>query len=156
MRYSYKKALGVITEWAEKEGYEITFDHTDVSQIDWERNSLNIPYKIKIQGDYSIEFKVYLLLHELGHHQLRKDWDRFTKKLPNAANAEIEHFNTNDKKYKRRLTYTVACMEEEFKAWEEGFKLGEKLGIKINYNKWDNFKAKCLMSYMRYYGSKVN
>lgn len=155
MRYSYKKALATITEWAQKEGYEITFDHTNISQIDWEKDTLNKPKTIKIQGKYSIEIKVYLLLHELGHHQLRKNWVRFIKKLPVTAHAEHEHLNSNDKRYMRRVTYTVACMEEEFKAWEEGYKLGEKLGIRINDSKWNNFKAKCLISYMRYYGNKI-
>ncbi len=155
MRYSYKIALNTITEWAQNEGYEISFDHTDISQIDWVKDSLNRPKDIKIQGKYSIEMKVYILLHELGHHQLRKDWNRFIKKLPVTAHAENQHFMTKDKRYKRRITYTVACMEEEFKAWEEGFKLGQKLGIRINEGKWDNFKAKCLISYMRYYGNKI-
>ena len=74
MRYNYTKALRVLTDWAEKEGYtSIIFDHNDISQIDWKKNTLNKPNEIKIQGKYPIELKVYLLLHELGHHQLRKN-----------------------------------------------------------------------------------
>ena len=153
-RYSYTKALSTITEWAIKEGYsDITFDHNDTSLIDWEKGTLNVPKKIRIQGKYPIEIKVYVLLHELGHHQLRKDWGRFTKTLPILAHAEQIHFTSKEGKYKRRVTYTVSCMEEEFKAWEEGLKLGVKLGIKIHPQTWNDFKSKCLISYMRYYGS---
>lgn len=138
-----------------KEGYDdITFDHHDISYIDWEKDTLNSPKKIRIQGKFPIEIKVYVLLHELGHHQLRKNWDKFEKTLPVTAHAEHIHFVSNEGKYKRRVTYTVSCMEEEFKAWEEGFKLGEKLGIKINMNKWNTFKSRCLISYMRYYSAK--
>jgi hypothetical protein len=155
MRYNYTQALGRLTEWAEKEGYtNIIFDHNDISQIDWKENTLNKPSEIKIQGKYPIEIKVYLLLHELGHHQLRKNWGKFTKKLPMAAEAEHIHFMSKDGKYKRRVTYTVSCMEEEFKAWEEGFKLADRLLIKINEKKWNELKAKCLIAYMRYYGAK--
>ena len=57
-------------------------------------------------------------------------------------------------KYKRRVTYSVSCMEEEFKAWDEGLKLAEKLDIKINIKKWNEFKSKCLIGYIRYYGTK--
>lgn len=154
-RYSYTKALELLTEWANNEGYDdITFDHNDISYIDWVKKSLNIPKKIRIEGKYPVEIKVYILLHELGHHQLRKNWDSFTKKLPITAHAEHVHFFKNDTKYKRRVMYTVSCMEEEFKAWEEGYKLGEELGIRINLDKWNTFKSKCLISYMRYYGSK--
>lgn len=155
MRYSYKRALDTITEWAVKEGYnDISFDHNDISFIDWEKNSLNTPKKIKIEGKYPIELKVYLLLHELGHHQLRKNWDKFTKTLPVAAHAEHIHLSKKEGKYKRRVTYSVSCVEEEFKAWEEGYKLAEKLGIKINLKKWNLFKSKCLITYIRYYGVK--
>lgn len=154
-RYNYTNALARLTEWAIKEGYtDITFDHHDISYIDWEKDSLNVPKVIRIQGKYSVEMKVYLLLHELGHHQLRKDWDKFKRTIPVTAHAEQLHFVRKVGKFKRRVTYTVACMEEEFKAWDEGYKLAEKLGIRINLEKWSGFKAKCLLSYMRYYGTK--
>jgi len=155
MRYSYTKALEVIKNWALKEGYEtISFNHNDISYIDWETKTLNTPRVIKIEGKYPIETKVYLLLHELGHHQLRKDWIKFKKTLPIVAFAEHIHIFKNVGKYKRRVTYSVSCMEEEFKAWEEGAKLAEKLGVKINMKKWNELKTKCLISYMRYYGAK--
>ena len=154
-RYSYKKALTILTEWAYKEGYtDISFDHNDVSYIDWANKSLNTPSVIRIEGKYPIEIKVYLLLHELGHHQLRKDWDKFTKVLPILANAEHASLYKKDRNLKRVLAYDVSCLEEEFKAWEEGYKLGMLLGIKINDKKWHDFRSKCLMAYIRYYGKK--
>jgi len=153
-RYSYTKALETLTEWAKRQGYtDISVDYHDISQIDWV-NTMNTPKSIKIEGKYPIEIKVYLFLHELGHHQLRKNWAKFKKTLPVAAHAEHLHFYRNVGKYKRRVTYSVSCMEEEFKAWDEGQKLAAKLGIKIYMPKWSALKAKCLISYMRYYGSK--
>ena len=153
-RYSYTKALVTLTEWAKRQGYtDISVDYHDISQIDWV-NTMNTPKSIKIEGKYPIEIKVYLFLHELGHHQLRKNWAKFKKTLPVAAHAEHLHFYRNVGKYKRRVTYSVSCMEEEFKAWDEGQKLAAKLGIKIYMPKWSALKAKCLISYMRYYGAK--
>lgn len=156
MRYSYTKALETVKKWALKEGYEaITFNHHE-SYIDWyrENRQSNIPKVIKIEGKYPIESKVYLLLHELGHHQLRKDWAKFKKTLPIVAFAEHIHIFRNVGKYKRRITYSISCVEEEFKAWEEGYKLAQKLGVKINLKKWNDLKSKCLMTYVRHYGSK--
>ena len=154
-RYSYKKALQLLTEWAYKEGYtEISFDHTSVSYVSAKKMTLNTPSKIKIEGSYSTEYQVYLLLHELGHHQLRKDWDKFSAIFPVSAHAEEQHLENNDPKFKRRVMYDVSCMEEEFMAWNEGYNLGIELGIKINMDKWLELRAKCLMSYMRYYGKK--
>lgn len=150
-RYSYTNALGVLTEWAINEGFtDIDLNYNDISQIGWHKDTLNIPYDIKIEGKYPIELKVYLFLHELGHHQLRKNWDEFEVVLPVIAHAE----GVRDKRYKRRLIYSVSCMEEEFKAWDEGYKLGIDLGIRINIDKWLELKGRCLMTYMRYYVMK--
>lgn len=155
MRHSYARDLKTITEWAKNEGFEkISFNYKGISQIGWKNNSLNEPNAIKIESKYPIEIKVYLLLHELGHHQLRKDWDKFEKTLPITAYAEHIHFIKSVDKFKRRVTYTVSCVEEEFKAWEEGMKLGKKLGVKINEDKWNELKSSCLISYIRYYGTK--
>ena len=154
MRYSYTKALKMLTEWAIKQGYtDISFDYHDISYIAWESDSYNIPMEIKIEAKHPIELKVYVLLHELGHHQLRKDWGKFKKTLPVTEHAERNNIKKNIKKFERRLVYKVSCMEEEFKAWEEGYKLGVKLGVRVNLKKWNAFKAKCLMSYMRNYSS---
>ena len=70
------------------------------------------------------------------------------------AYAEHIHLLKKNGKYKRRVTYNVSCMEEEFKAWDEGLKLAEKLGIKVNVVKWNELRSKCLISYMRYYSVK--
>jgi len=154
-RYNYTNALFMLTDWAYSEGYKsVSFDHNDVSYIDWVRKSLNTPSVIKIEGKYPVEIKVYLLLHELGHHQLRKDWNKFTRVLPVSAKAEEVQFYKKDSSLKRGVVYDVSCMEEEFKAWDEGYKLAMKLGIRINEKKWNEFKAKCLMSYMRHYSTK--
>jgi hypothetical protein len=153
-RYNYTQALGKLIQWAHKEGYEITLDHNDISYINWLPSTLNKPFSIRIEGKYPIEIKFYILLHELGHHILRKDWDEFTRVLPISAYAEHVHFFLNDSKYKRRIQYNVSCMEEEFKAWAEGYKLGVALGLRINDKKWHDLKSKCLIAYMRYYSTK--
>lgn len=148
MRYSYINALATLTEWAHKEGFNVSLDHNDISYIDWEIGSLNEPKIIKIEGKYNYEYQTYLMLHELGHHQIRKDWDKFKKKLPAAANAEEkDHY-----KHRRTTSYIVSTIEEEYLAWERGYDLATKLGIKINPKKWEKFKTKNLMGYIKFYG----
>jgi len=154
-RYNYTNDLNKLKAWAYSEGYtKISFDHNNISYIDWERKSLNHPKEIKIEGKYSIEIKVYLMLHELGHHQLRKDWDLFGIYLPVSYEAENLLFYEKDKKLIRRNMYLVSSLEEEYKAWDEGKRLGQEMGIRINEDKWESFRAKCLMSYIRYYAKK--
>jgi hypothetical protein len=153
-RYSYKRAIGQLTEYAVNEGYaNISLNHKGVSMIKWNLRTLNEPKSIYIEGKYGVEIKTYLMLHELGHHEIRKNWKKFTKRFPASAYAEEVHLATNDKRYKRRDSYVVASLEEEFMAWEEGLKLGKRLGIKINMDKWIDFKSKCLKSYIVYFAN---
>jgi hypothetical protein len=145
---SYKKYMYRAMEWAYNEGYkDIDINHIGISYIKW---SDNLPDKIRIEGRYPLETRVYLFLHELGHHQLRKDWSKFEKMFPILAYAE----ESDDRKYTRRIEYYVSSMEEEFMAWSEGHKLGLSLGIKINANEWDKIRNTCLIGYMRYWGDK--
>ena len=141
-RYNYTRALERLTLWANREGYEVYFDHHDISEINWERDTLNWPKLIRIEANQPIEMKVYILLHELGHHILRKDWNRFKEVLPVLAKAEHVHFYHSDGKFKRRVDYNVSCVEEEFKAWDEGYKLGKRLDIRINDKKRNEFRSK--------------
>lgn len=154
-RYNYKKALERLNDYAVREGYaNINLNHKGISQISWVNSTLNEPKSIYIEGKYSLEIKTYLMLHELGHHEIRKDWKKFKKKFPVMAHAEQVYLEMNDKKYKRRDTYIVASLEEEFMAWDEALKLGVRLGISIRMDKWLKFKSRCLKSYILYYGKK--
>lgn len=154
-RYNYTKALDKLIEWAHGEGIEkITINHDDISYIDWERKSLNFPKLIKIEGKYSKEIKVYLMLHELGHYQLRKDWDKFGELLPISYQAENSKYFDKDKNLMRRTMYIVSSLEEEYMAWDEGYKLAGVMDIRINDKNWNAFKSKCLMAYIRYYANK--
>ena len=154
-RYNYTKALERLTLWANKEGYEVNFDYEDVSTVIYYQTADEyLPNEIKIEGRHPIEIKVYLLLHELGHHILRKDWEKFQAELPITAHAEQVYLSNNDVRYMRRVVYSVSCLEEEFKAWEEGYKLAKRLNIRVNGDKWHELRGRSLMSYMRYYANK--
>lgn len=155
MRFSYKRALGQLTEYAMGEGYaKVTTTHEGgETYIEWEDNTLNEPKSIYIEGKYTLEIKTYLMLHELGHHELRKDWDKFKVKMPTIAYAQHMDLKKNERKYKRRNSYMVACLEEEFLAWDEGLRLGLRLGIKVNMVRWIEFKSGCLKRYIDYYGN---
>jgi hypothetical protein len=154
MRFSYKRALETLTEYAYSQGYEkVVLNHKGVSFMNWRPRTLNEPISIYIEGKYTLEEKTYIFLHELGHHSLRKDWEEFEKRLPVIAYAEHVHLVYNDKRYKRRDSYIVSSLEEEFMAWDEGLKLAAELGIKIKMQNWIDLKSKCLKSYINYYAT---
>lgn len=148
MFHDYKKHIKVLLDYAENEGFKVDLNYFNTSEITWV--DFNTPNEILIEGKYSDEIKTYIFLHELGHNELRKDWDEYNKILPNVANAE----SVNESKYRRRIGYYVSSLEEEYKAWDKGFELGERFGITIRKDIWDKIRNKCLMCYIRYFGKK--
>lgn len=154
-RYSYKGGLECLVEYAKGEGFKtVKLDHDKTSYVNWKRESLNDPSVIRIEGKYSAEVKVYLFLHELGHHELRKDWDSFRVEFPVLSKADEMLLFKRERKLRSGLVYDISCMEEEFRAWEEGYKLGKLLGIKINEKKWFELRSRCLLSYMKFYSNR--
>lgn len=154
MRYSYKKALDVLTEYSYSEGYvEVSLNHDNISIINWKLRSINEPKKISIQSGHTAEVQVYLFLHELGHHELRKDWDHFSELFPIVAKAENHKSRSYERKYRRRHEYFVDSLAEEYTAWDEGLVLAESLGIPIRVERWNRLRTKCLLGYIRYYGN---
>ena len=90
------QSLKKLVKWAKSEGFKkVNTNSKGVSVIKWIPNTLNLPYEINIEGRHSVEMKVYYLLHELGHHQIRKDWLEFEKRFPLVAKAESEYLNGN-------------------------------------------------------------
>lgn len=152
-RYSYKKALDSLSSYAESEGFgKISFDG-EISFISWKPKTLYSPDKLNIEANETWENKVYFMLHELGHHELRKNWNRFTLRFPVVAYAEKVNIDMKERKYMRRDSYIVSSLQEEFTAWDEGHKLGLKLGIKIQEPKWVALKSKCLKGYITYFAN---
>lgn len=149
-RKIYIDAIKKLKKWAFKEGFKsVTFNHDNISYVSWENDSINTPNKIKIESGHDAEHRTYLLLHELGHHQLRKDWDWFTENFPVLAKAEIAHLRKRGNYLKRRVDYYLYTMEEEFRAWDEGFNLAHAMGIEINMNNWVALKTRCLKTYLK-------
>lgn len=150
-RYSYKRALDELKVYAESEGFKrVRFNAKD-SKVSWMKGGLNEPKYLDIGSGMTLENQVYVMLHELGHHELRKDWEWFSLRFPVAAHAEEVYMATKDKKYTRRTAFMVSCLEEEFLAWDEGLRLGIEMGIKVRMDKFIDIKSKCLKCYIGYY-----
>ena len=143
--------LNRLIEYASSEGYEIDLEYTGVSCIKFSKDTLNSPWVIRLQKA-CYETRLYYLLHELGHHELRKDWLRFSELFPDISYAEEMSLLTSSRKYFRRRSYKVSSMEEEFKAWDEGLLLSKRLGLLIDINRYRLLRESCLMLYIRYYG----
>lgn len=86
--------------------------------------------------------RLYTLLHEIGHMKIykkRKEW--------------LDYFSCyacdeTDGRKMRSISYQVSLVAEEIEAWKIGMKLGKKLGVHIDKNKYNAIMNKCIMSYI--------
>ena len=124
--------------------------------IEWTRARGVKVFFVKMQcGTYHIGFKMVtisstlspvnqsiVLLHELGHHLVGHDADdeRFGAGYP-RQNIPSAH-----KDFRHRL----ACIEEEIEAWNRGWKLAKRLDLRLERKEFDEFRVKCLRSYMKW------
>lgn len=150
----YKESLEILKRYASEEGYNVDLEYEGISYVKFLKDTLNGPKHIKIESGSDDEIRIYYFLHELGHHELRKDWDKFAEILPISAEAESEQLATKNGKYLRRVAYYVSSLEEEFMAWAEGLRVAKELNIPINMVNWLKLKTKCLKLYINYYANK--
>lgn len=96
--------------------------------------------EIYIHNRCTPERMFYCLLHELGHVLIHENQYSYSQNLGFAHN----NFS------KQSLTRKIAEVEEEFHAWQIGYKKAKHMRLKINKVEYEKFKASYLSTYMEW------
>lgn len=91
---------------------------------------------ISINSSRSVEQQLYVLLHEAGHVILRSDPSKFEKRFPNSNRGTIHG--------------RIEILREEVLAWEAATTVAERLGIKVEEEKWKENYRDALERYARW------
>lgn len=129
-------ALVVIIEWANKQGYSVSFGRMDGGgEIDSETKTLSISSSCSPEGQF------YIAAHECGHLLIgdRKKTERFGM-----------GYNADEPNEKKTLHHRIDVIDEEFEAWERGRKLAGRLGIRIDKKRFHQFRSQYLKTYMKW------
>lgn len=136
----FQNSIDNLVWWANKNGYEVTFSRniTPFTNID---NKI-----IAINKSLTLENQLYVFLHELGHIKLANQ-EGYEQKFSHGYPI----FDGDRKKIRRKNTdmHTVHIIHEEYAAWEEGLKIAKDFNIKIDQYKWDKYRCKNIISYIR-------
>lgn len=143
--------LEILKKYAESFGFKVNLNSKS-SEMVIRRGTLNVPSKIKIINTNSTH-QCYLLLHELGHWELMKDWTLYKQRYHFTSIGE-EFALDKIYKYRRRIAYKVDIMREEFDAWETGKNLAAKLNLNIDTEDYDRYSISYLFSYIKHLGKK--
>lgn len=131
---NWNKQTLALHEYAKKKGYTVVHARTDDcnSEIDFNTK------QITIHSRHTPERQFYLLLHEIGHALVR---DNSEGKLFDHA---WEDFTLNS------ATCKLSVIEEEFKAWEAGYNMAKRLGLKLNLRNFQIFRSGKLRTHMEW------
>lgn len=127
------------------------------STIEWARARGVKVFFVKTQGaTYHVGLKMVticsmlppvnqsiVLLHEIGHHLIGHRGDEDDRFVAGYLQQNTPSANKN---FRHRL----ACIEEEIEAWNRGWKLAKRLDLRLERKEFDEFRVKCLKSYMQW------
>ena len=127
--------LFVINEWCKNKGLKVLFGKTSNG------NFFPQEKKILISSHASLQNQVIILLHECGHYLIGEleDHERFGMGYPQTDPGITKTFQ-----------HRLACLEEEFEAWHRGWKLSKRLNLRLNREDYDNYRIRCLRSYIKW------
>ena len=98
---------------------------------------------IKINCHLLPEKQLYILLHECGHYLIgdKEKHERFGMGYPqhNAGPA-----------IKRTFHHRCDIVDEELEAWHRGWKLGKRLGLRVDKSEFDRLRTSLLKSYFKW------
>lgn len=137
-----------VVKYAEKLGFQVERNST-ISEVTWQAGiPLNKPKKIRLQSRSRAELEMFDLLHELGHHFLRKQWKSYVKRYPTTSAAE---FTRGEERHNltRRVAYKLELIREEYDAWDMGVEIASKLGIKLDKEAYNYHANRNIGSYVK-------
>ena len=132
-------AVRKIQQWLSKRGYRL--------KLAKKRNDVCFTEKVvNVQQSLGVQSKTATLLHECGHilvHLCRKK-SKDTR-VAGASWKEWRRLWSSRSKHSELLN-----LQEEMVAWDRGFKLASRLGIRLPAATKRNVRTRSLMTYVRY------
>lgn len=125
-------ALKLVMRWCAARGIAVTFDDVRCKG-EYEHKTKTI----RINRRQVPETKLYTLLHECGHNLV-------------TVNDRARRFRAWEQYDINSSTVIIIDLDEEFEAWHRGQKLAKRLGIRLNTQKWDRYRAKCIKAHMQW------
>jgi len=135
--YKAMKYIGSVSDWLHKRGYTIECSYNAEDQV------LLGHKKVTISTRNSPENRLYILLHECGHLlEYNNDSPSYHKKYPLSEPMLM------DARKKYSIRGRVEIVEEEINAWKKGEKLADRLGFKMDKERYRKYAAKQVITYI--------
>lgn len=134
---SIKIAINRTIAFIESNGYRVIFNKSvKESLCDPENKEIHLVDR----GQH--RYKLYVLFHEAGHMLLFEQGNYLE-----SFGARCEQYHRSYRKKTNLAKYHE--LKEEVLAWEKGIEIANRLNIIINKRDYDNYAARCYMTYVK-------
>ena len=133
---AYIAPMGHLIAWCYERGIDVKFV-TRGGGVYYPEDKV-----IKISGRIRPMSQLHFLLHECGHHLIG---DRDKRERFGMGYNQVDHPNI-----KRTFHHRVDIVDEEFEAWQRGWKLAQRLGLRISKVDYDRTRVEMLRTYMKW------
>jgi hypothetical protein len=127
-----RKRYEQVKRYCKKRGVEVKESYNEQDMALLEKGLIVINLR------HSDEVRLFILLHEVGHFLLY--WEDDYELLYEMVISGGE----------RRLENRVLVVNEEAAAWDAGYRLGKRLGIKLNRKRYHECKCRSIYEYMKW------
>ena len=130
----YYNQLLKVKQYCGEKGWDVVFRNRKEDAVDVETKT------ISINSCNTPETQLYRLLHEIGHIILAQEddyYERFEKNYDSEKNLKL-------------LRNRIKLLEEEVNAWDRAYYFAKKHNIYIDIKSFDNCKAKCLKTFVKW------
>jgi hypothetical protein len=130
------ESLGDLISWCEARGLTVRFVRKSGGTYLGEKKLVTLASRA------DVETQLYLLLHECGHFLIggRDKTERF------GMGYSME----DEPGIKRKFVHKIDVVDEEFEAWHRGLKLGTRLGLCVDKERYDVIRCKYLRTYLKW------
>jgi hypothetical protein len=123
--------INELIKWCTSKKITVTFDNEEVGEYADKKIRCNVHARPDIQ--------LYMLLHECGHFLIGVEHEKFVLSTSDINDPSIRRTTT---------TYRLDVLGEEMEAWHRGWKLANRLKIKIDRNAYLNLRTKMMKTHL--------
>jgi IrrE N-terminal-like domain len=125
--------LQSVVNWCEARGINVQFAKKVAAVFDQNTRTITVSSRL------SPDRQLHVLLHECGH-VLVGDNPRFAAGYPTIP----------EKGEKLNFSNRLACLEEEIEAWNRGWNLARRLGLRVDPLGFEKTRTECLRTYVKW------
>jgi hypothetical protein len=132
-RINWRKQIAVLEKYVASKGWHVKYlDTVKNDWADWSKKTISLKSRV------NKEVLFYVFLHELGHMLLFQNNRSYSSKYKEV----FDEFTGGAK------PISLARIEEELDAWRTGFRLAQRLKLKVDRRNFEKTKAKYAMTYI--------